>query len=317
MIDNFELKTMTETERMYTYSQSQQISMQTGLIGYLRADMGTDGKGFYSTWNDFRNDLKTQKFKDEFDEVINSLKTDFLKDRTTLARYCSEHSESSFGKDNLGNVREYGARVNTDNYAYLLRLNPHKDEYNLYCYCYRKDWLDRHMRKAERGIHFIDPRYKELFRIPDGDKIRITTPDGEKLDRTCRYVDDYHFEVIGRVYHICEFAELMESNGNTVIPYRNSLSERCYATLPSTGELIIITKGEKGYTSVNDNHNSREENQKLADGHNSEMGISKAQAEAMLAGSMFGWHTKAADPANYDANGTPIRQRVRDRGEAR
>ena len=109
----------------------------------------------------------------------------------------------------------------------------------------------------------------------------------------------------------------MEANGNTGIPYRNSLPERCYATLPSTGELIIITKGEKGYTSVNDGNNSREQNQKLADCHNTEMGVSKAQAEAMLVGSLFGWHTKAADPANYDDNGTPIRQRVRDRGEAR
>ena len=139
MIENFELKTMNEAERMYTYSQSQQISMQTGLIGYLRADMGTDGNEFYSTWNDFRSDLKTQEFKDEFDDVINALKTDFLKDRTTLARYCSEHTDSSFGKDNFGNIREYGVRVNTQDYAYLLRLNPHKGEYNLYCYCYRKD----------------------------------------------------------------------------------------------------------------------------------------------------------------------------------
>ncbi len=174
MIENFELKTMNEAERMYTYSQSQQISMQAGLIGYLRADMGTDGKEFYSTWNDFRSDLKTQEFKDEFDDVINALKTDFLKDRTTLARYCSEHTDSSFGKDNIGNIREYGVRVNTQDYAYLLRLNPHKGEYNLYCYCYKRDWLDNHLHKAERGIRFIDPSYKELFRIPDGDKIRIT-----------------------------------------------------------------------------------------------------------------------------------------------
>ena len=44
--------------------------MQTGFIGYLRADMDSNGEGFFSTWNDFRKDLKTQAFKDEFDEVI-------------------------------------------------------------------------------------------------------------------------------------------------------------------------------------------------------------------------------------------------------
>lgn len=48
-----DIKIMKEVERKYTYSQSQQIQMQTGLIGYLRADMDTDGNGFFSTWNDF------------------------------------------------------------------------------------------------------------------------------------------------------------------------------------------------------------------------------------------------------------------------
>jgi hypothetical protein len=47
------IEIMKEVERKYTYSQSQQIQMQTGLIGYLRADMDTDGNGFFSTWNDF------------------------------------------------------------------------------------------------------------------------------------------------------------------------------------------------------------------------------------------------------------------------
>jgi hypothetical protein len=64
-------RVLTEAERKYTYSQSQQLSMQTGLIGYLRADFGSTGNEFWTTWNDFRKDLKTDEFKAEFDGVIN------------------------------------------------------------------------------------------------------------------------------------------------------------------------------------------------------------------------------------------------------
>lgn len=81
---------------------------------------------------------------------------------------------------------EYGFRVDTEKHAFLLRCNPSKGDYNFYCFCYVKDWLDRHIGKAEQGIRFIDPNYKELFCIPDGGKIVITTSWGEKMERTCR-----------------------------------------------------------------------------------------------------------------------------------
>ena len=99
-----EVKILKPEERNYTYSQSQQISMQTGCIGHLRADMDTSGEGFFSSWDDFRKDLKTQEFKDEFDELINELRKEggFLKNRTTLAKFCNTHPEASFGKDVLG-----------------------------------------------------------------------------------------------------------------------------------------------------------------------------------------------------------------------
>ena len=117
--------------------------------------------------------------------------------------------------------------------------------------------------------------------------------------------------------NICQFAEMLEGNNSKVIPLRSSLPDLCYANLPSTGDLIIITKGESGYTNASSPYDSPERNKELAEGHNTEMGITKAQAAAMLAGSMFGWEVPAADPANYDDNGTPVKIRQRDRGDAR
>ncbi len=214
------IRPMTKTEQMYCYTQSQQIRNQTGNIGYLRADMESDGNGFFFTWNNFRKDLKTQEFKDEFDDVIHRLRTRddpeaFLQNRTSLAKYCYSRMAANI------NDREFGVRVDTDKYAYLMRLNPNRGEYNLYCYCYVRDWLDHHLKEAEKGIRFIDSRYNERFRIPDGGKIRITYPDGDRREETCRYIDPYHVEVgFGgeNIFHICEFAERMEQSRATVEP---------------------------------------------------------------------------------------------------
>ncbi len=318
---NMELRAMTPVERNYCYSQSQQISMQTGLIGHLRADMDSDGKGFFSTFFDFRGNLKTEDFKAELDDVINAFRFDenyggVLKDRSALAAYCQRMPESSFG----GDSRECGFRADTDQYSYMLRLNPSKGEYNLYCYCYQRKWLDRHLQQAERGIRFINPHYKELFHIPDGDKIRITYTDGERRDCICRYIDDYHVEIGSggdTLFHICQFAEMMEQNGGTVIPLRSSLPDQCYSVLPDTGELIILRKGESEYYRTDIDKGSREESRSVADEYNARLGISKAQEQAMSAGSMFGWTVPAADPKNYDESGQPIRPKNRDRGDAR
>lgn len=315
------MRAMNSAERNYCYAQSQQISMQTGLIGHLRADMDSSGTGFFSSFFNFRADLKTEDFKTEFDAVINALRFDesyggILKDRSALSSYCHGIPESSFG----GDGREFGFRVDTKQYSYMLRLNPNRGEYNLYCYCYQKKWLDRHLQQAERGIRFINPHYKELFRVPDGDKIRIIHSDGEKTDYTCRYIDDYHVEIgsgWNSLLHICQFAEIMERNGSTVIPLRSSLPEQCYSVLPDTGELIIIKKGESGYYRTDIDMGDKTENRVLADEYNTKLGVSKAQEQAMSAGSMFGWSVPAADPKNYDDNGQPTRPKNKDRGDAR
>lgn len=313
----FEKRAMTQEEDKYSFRQSSQISMQCGLIGHLRADMDTDGNGFFSSWDDYRRDLKTAEFKEEFDEVINSLREegDILHNRSALAKYCYSHPQSKISTEQ----DYYGVRVDTAQYSYLLRLNPNKGEYNLYCYCYRRDWLSRHIEQARRGIRFIDPHYKELFRIPDGDKIRVTFPDGETKDQICRYIDDYHVEMgVGdNLYHICEFAERMESIGAKVIPLRSSLPEQCYSMLPDTGEIIILKKGESGYYRTDFPAGSKEENRALVNEYNEKLGVTKAQEAAMSVGTMFGFACPGADPKNYDIDGNAVSPKQKERGEAR
>jgi len=312
-------RTAEPQERNYTYSQSQQISMQTGLIGHLRGDMDTDGNGFFTSWDDFRSDLKTQEFKDEFDNVINALRFDeqyggVLKNRRSLSSYCYQHTESGF---DANYCTEYAFRADTAKYAYVFRLNPTIGDYNLYCYCYVRDWLDKHLKQAERGIRFITPNYDEKFRIPDGDQIRITSSWGEKNDFTCRYIDDYHLEVGRNLYHICELAERMEQNGATITPLRSNLPEQCYSALLDTGAVVILKRGETGYYKTDIPFQDKEAAKQLVTEYNEKLGVTKAQSEAMKAGSMFGFEVPGADPKNYDENGTPIKPKQKDRGDAR
>ncbi len=46
------IRTATPAERLYTYKQSQQITMQTGCVGYLRGDIEKSGTEFWATWQE-------------------------------------------------------------------------------------------------------------------------------------------------------------------------------------------------------------------------------------------------------------------------
>ena len=212
MSNEIKTRSLTPTEQKYTYAQSMQLEGQTGTIGHLRGDFATTGYGFYTTWFDTRPQWKSDEFKADLDTVINALREDkgLLHNRYDMSAFARHFPESAI-KGNY--CTEYGFRVDTEKHAFLLRCNLTKGDYNFYCYCYVKEWLDKHIQKAEQGIRFIDPQYKELFRIPDGGKVIVTTSWGEKREYPCRFIDEYHTEVGSNLYHICEFAERMQKNG--------------------------------------------------------------------------------------------------------
>lgn len=82
----------------------------------------------------------------------------------------------------------------------------------------RRAYRKEHPEDAhDHSIRFITSDYNELFRIPGGGKVQIDYA-GRHFVSPCVYIDDYHTRIAGRVYHICEFAEMMERGGGTVAP---------------------------------------------------------------------------------------------------
>ena len=90
------ITSMTPADRLYVYSQSSQLEGQTGCIGHLRGDFG-GGQEFFSSWFDHRREYKTDEFKAELDEVVNTLreKDGLLCTRDSMTRFCYQNPELS------------------------------------------------------------------------------------------------------------------------------------------------------------------------------------------------------------------------------
>jgi hypothetical protein len=78
--------------------------------------------------------------------------------------------------------------------------------------------------ETRKKIWFITPSYKTLFYLDDGGEIEGVV-NGKKRRFVCRYLDEYHVEIGGSVYHICEFAERMAMVGQTYWPVAKEESD--------------------------------------------------------------------------------------------
>lgn len=146
MPDNLRItvRAATPDERGFSYTQPE-LFEASGCIGHLRADMGSTGTQFFSSWDDHQSKLNTQAFKDEFNQFINELRKNpeyngMLTSRAALYAYCHAHPEAA-----LDNAQEFVFRADTDKNSYMLRLNPNRGAYNAYIYAFQKEQFDRHL----------------------------------------------------------------------------------------------------------------------------------------------------------------------------
>lgn len=89
-----------------------------------------------------------------------------------------------------------------------------------------KDFRDSDIRRRsiwepetlpKDDIRFINSSYDEQFRLPNGGKIEVEYPD-RTFSAKCEYIDDYHAYIGTEVYHMCQFAEILERGGGVCRP---------------------------------------------------------------------------------------------------
>ena len=100
--------------------------------------------------------------------------------------------------------------------------------------------------KENRSIRFINSRYQDLFQIPDGGTIRVVFPDRTFVQK-CRYIDDYHTKIGSTVFHICEYAEMLERGGGRCEPEGETYLNRAAWEIDGHGYLLI-EKRDYGYS---------------------------------------------------------------------
>ena len=98
----------------------------------------------------------------------------------------------------------------------------------------------------ERSIRFINSRYQDLFHIPDGSCIRVVLPHTTFVQK-CRYIDAYHTQIGNSIYHICEYAEMLERADGRCEPEGETYLDKAAWKIDGMGYLLI-EKREFGYS---------------------------------------------------------------------
>lgn len=96
-----------------------------------------------------------------------------------------------------------------------------------------------------KDIRFIDSHYKDLFRVPDGGCIQIHYPD-ETVIKPCKFIDEYHTQIGYNVFHICQFAEIMERNGASYMAEPEIMGEEA-AWRVGKDRILAVQTCDDGY----------------------------------------------------------------------
>ena len=131
------LRPYSEGEKSLFYSAQKDADDEAlATVGHLRADFGSAGKDFRSSWTPHNGDrFNTPEFKSELRELMDGLRESGpLKSLFAMRKYCAERGEAAQLEEGA-----YGFVAETERFRYALRFTPAPGQYHLYLYAYDKE----------------------------------------------------------------------------------------------------------------------------------------------------------------------------------
>ncbi len=276
-----------------------------GCIGHLRMDFGRSGIEFWSTWwPRGPEDMNSPAFKKDLNSVVDELRKTVLSDINGMRQFC----RSNNGLMHIDGEAHHGFVIDSKDYRYCLRCIPRQGDYNAYLTCYDKRILSQYLALENPLSQYGDVWVCLCY---DGE-IQRTNQETGKTESCegyfCEVHADPYYEYRIDCFYLAVGHEIPDLSDEAVDAgirkalglKQEKLPDLCFSTLPSTGELICIKRGESGYYQSGWNTDDPVRNKELADFNNRKLGVTDAQRLAMECGSMVGWDAPGTDPAFYN-----------------